>query len=164
MIIELILNRWWVPAYFRKGILLFKKSFRFYKESSPLIDDLNSDLTFEFHRALLPAIVFDNISDNEIAFRESFIHFGIPNLFIMRGLIKIDKTKRQVIMMGFLNWYVLCILCTFALYILIAPENITERINLFGLFLLIIVILYLGIIFKFRLYHKIFKYIENKYL
>jgi hypothetical protein len=160
--IELILGRWWVPVYFQKGIPLFKKSFIYYKDLSISTSNLSDDLSVKFHRIILPAIIFKKISEQEIAFRETFIHyFQFP--YIMRGLVKIENNKRKFIIFGYINWYVLCLLFIFVLYILSDPLNFTHLREMIGLFLLILVIIYISVKFKFRLYIKIFKYLENKY-
>ena len=162
-IVEMILNRWWSSVYFRKGILLFNKSFRFHREPSPSIIDLNTHLTFEFRRVLFPNMAFYNISNSEIAFRASFVNLVFIYFYIMRGLIRIDKKNGRVTILGFLNWYVLCSLCIFALYIIIAPPTMARRIELFGLFLLVCVLLFLGILSKLRLYNKIYRYTKKEF-
>lgn len=164
MFIELLLIRWWVPVYFRKGIPLFKKSFLFNEEQSFSSTELHIDLSVKFHRTILPPIIFRNISDHEIAFRESFLRFPISRISIGHGLIRIDNIKREVTLIGYPFWSIFCLIFFFILFIITDPLHLTHLSNRLGLLTLFLVIIFIDIKFTYRLYFKIYKYLEIKYL
>lgn len=160
LIVETLLSSYWVSSYFRNGIAVFTKTFPFNEVTSISPDDLSS----KFHRPSL-SIVFVNISKYEIAFREpvKIILIHPFYVFLMRGIIKIDMQNKKIIVVGYANWYWLCLIFFFFLYILSDPLNVTHVTNMSGLLILILGILFLLIKSKIKLYIKIFKYLEEKY-
>lgn len=106
IIAEWIISGGWFPFYFRTGIPLFRRSFRFFEQ--PAISPDN--LTTEFTGGFFEPIVFHAISSHEIGFREKFSSFRLSFAYtaVMRGLIRIDHSHHEVSVTGYANWYIVC--------------------------------------------------------
>jgi len=103
-IAEIALSGRWVPFYFLKGIILFKKSFCF-AETPDVSPD---DLTTRFSRGVVTPIVFYPLDEDLIAFREKMLSFRLFNYTpVMHGLIRVDRERREVSVTGYANWFAL---------------------------------------------------------
>ena len=155
IVIELFCNGWWITVYFRNGIPIFRKYIEFIEGTSISTEELSGELCIFF-----PARTFNNITNNDIAFRE--VWFLRPWISIMRGLIHIDNKERKITVIGYINWNVFCIFF-FPLNILADPGNRTHIFDMLRLFGLAVIIIFVVLKFKYKVYEKIFNYLKNRY-
>jgi hypothetical protein len=162
-VFELILTRFWVPFYFRKGIPLFRRSFRFSEGTSIPIDFLTENLSSNFQSPSWLRLhnIFHIISNCEIAVRDAW--FLKPNITTMRGFIRIDNEKRKITVIGYLNWYVLFVLCFFPLNILADTGDSAHIFKMFRYFILTLVVIIFFLNFRYKMYPRMFKYLEGIY-
>jgi hypothetical protein len=155
---ELLMSGGWLPFYFRAGIPLFRRSFRFFEQPAISADNLAAAFTGGF----LEPIIFHSISPQEIGFREKFwgLRLSFSYTAIMHGLIRIDNSQHEVSVTGYANWYILCLIAIIISYGLSSFGNdfwnfdVTLFLLLFFLFLYFI---------QFSRFTKIFRYLENEY-
>lgn len=105
---ELIVSGLWIPFYFRTGIPLFRKSFRFSERPMFSADELSH----HFQSGILAVLVFHESSPGEIAFRQGFMKFSFfpSHYLVMRGLIQVNEWKHEVSVTGYTNWSpILCV-------------------------------------------------------
>jgi len=155
ILIELFCYGWWIPVYFRKGIPIFKKPLDFIEDNNISAKDLSRDLCVCF-----PSMTFYNITKFDIAFRE--VWFLRPWISIMRGFIHIDNEGRKITVIGYINWFVFCIFFI-PLNILADPANSTHIFDMLRLFSIAVIIIFVVLKLKYKLYEKILNYLRNKY-
>jgi hypothetical protein len=102
----------WNDRYFTSGIPIFRRVLRLPRVSKRILD--NGSLTNHFQRASslfsLPSLIFRDLNSCRIAFRGEIFgpYTSIWNFFpVMRGLIRLNKEKGLLEIIGYLNWYVL---------------------------------------------------------
>lgn len=61
------------------------------------------------------------ISENHYAFREKLLHFGIGYSPVMRGHITFNPATGEIMVCGYLNWYIPAFACSLLLYLLTLP-------------------------------------------
>jgi hypothetical protein len=102
LFIEAVLLAFWVPAYFRRGIPVFREVLRIPCQPEEIAATLSTQFT---NTVSLPRLVFRQISEYEVAFQEAG---GITPLWsylpIMRGLI-CARPDGTTVVVGILQWY-----------------------------------------------------------
>lgn len=100
LFLELHLSSGWNRFYFTKGIALFKRSIPL--AYSP---NLSSEtLSMNFNKESSHAMVFHQLSHEEIAFREEYQSFRLSSITpVIHGLIKYKEGNLEII--GLLNWF-----------------------------------------------------------
>jgi hypothetical protein len=103
VIAEIILSGRWTKFYFLNGLTLFKKSFTF--TGDPHLSA--EELSMHYSQGISMPIVFHELYQDAIGFREKMFSFQFW-LFrytpIMHGLIRIDRSQREISVTGFANW------------------------------------------------------------
>jgi hypothetical protein len=109
--LEIFLSLTWNSWYFRQGIPIYRKIYPI-----PAAMELTAKVATD---KWIPDgwkfdLIFHDVSENEIAFREEFklIVIGFRYSAIMRGFIKRNAANSSVEVVGKLNWFVVI----FALY------------------------------------------------
>lgn len=111
LLIEAVLLVSWNRAYFAWGLPLFNR--RIAVPTSALVRFPFGRLQVEVASEKWPELLFRPLSKRSCAFRESLgIHFGWRYPPIMRGLIVIDRQRREIRVVGWCNWTVLYALGT----------------------------------------------------
>lgn len=134
---EVICALWWVPFYFRTGIPLYRRSFRFAERPLIAADDLSG----RFRGSIVASpIIFHALGPSDIAFIENVF---APRLLsytpVMRGLIEIDEASRRVRVTGYLHWYPLAFSALFlSMGFGLSRDEFGPSVLLFPLFLLLI--------------------------
>jgi hypothetical protein len=101
-IAETVLNSRWVPFYFLKGIILFKKSVSFAEPPYLSPDDLST----QFSQGIVSPIVFYPLGEDLIAFREKLFSFRLLHYTpVMHGLIRIDRQQHEISVTGYANLF-----------------------------------------------------------
>ena len=151
-ITELVLSVLWTPFYFKTGIPLFHKSFRFDDANdAPGISD--TELSHAIKRIFTSPVLFHSLSTNEIAFRESW--FGLRLVYyppMMHGLIRVDDLNKQVSVTGYIYWWYLC----FVVLVVVYGSS--------SLIWLVVLITAMTYLIQFFLFRKIFNYLVEKHL
>ena len=100
VVIEMIVSGTWQSFYFTMGIPIYKKTATLTSQTKPSPEDLNG----LFSQSMAAPILFKQISDNQVAFREALFSFRIMNYTpVMHGLIQYSPGEVQVI--GLANWF-----------------------------------------------------------
>ena len=150
-IIEYLLSGTWQPLYFRVGIPVFKKSILIKNKINLHLDELNE----EFNGKYASPIVFREIKDNVVAFREALFTFRLLSYTpVMHGLIRSTRTKIEVV--GYANWY--------ALSFWLLTAYFSFQIFDFEIIFMLFVTVMLGSIYyvQYRRYKRIFEHLKNK--
>ena len=117
LLLELIVQFAWTPAYYGWGIVLFKRRIATpaaaHVQLSP--GSLERDMAVDTR---LP-LVFHAMPDGRIAFRESFAVRFYP---VMRGRIEVDARRREVRVLGLCNWNTLAISLSVPIMIALRPS------------------------------------------
>lgn len=101
VITESILSGRWAGFYFLYGLTLFKKSFTFAGDPHLSAEELSQD----FSQGISTPIVFHELDQDTIGFREKMFSFRLFNYTpIMHGLIRIDRIHREMSVTGYANW------------------------------------------------------------
>jgi hypothetical protein len=104
--------RFW-PRYWRAGLVIFKKSYRYSRSQS--VPTILEKLERSFPTYGVMQVGWKQLGENEIAFverRKSF-GFGLAYSPVMRGLVRIDPVTQSVEVTGKLQWYFLLLLGAF---------------------------------------------------
>ncbi len=104
LLIETRLASKWSSLYFKKGIQLYAKEMQI-RSSALNIDDLEDSLNNSFKgTGFSPSILFQQLDDKTIAFREKLFEFSLFSYTpLMHGKIEINNAQFHVT--GFSNWY-----------------------------------------------------------
>ena len=101
MIIEQFLSGLWVPAYFRYGIPLFRRSFSDF--GRPPFEIEADTLTKKVgHTFWLTSVFFNSLGPGEIAFRQAKFTLYTP---VMHGIIRHNRNDGVVTITGYANWF-----------------------------------------------------------
>lgn len=104
MICESIVSALWFDVYYRYGLPVFNQKVDIKKFRTDYANDLER---FQDSGATRP-FIFRAISSREIAFREKMYGlYWLDYLPVMRGFIHVTKNRRNVLLTGKLNWYIL---------------------------------------------------------
>lgn len=129
-IVELVLALTWNRAYFSWGLPLF--TCRVEATTSGLVRFPFPRLESEVEPTRWSRLVFRQVSARTCGFREStMIHVGPGYLPVMRGLIVIDRQRREVRIIGLCNWSVLLML---VMTIIALPANPAAMLILMAFF------------------------------
>jgi len=132
VLVETFLSGMWTPVYFSKGISIYHRNITI----SPGIQRIP---TAELIEAILPdsgwhaPILVRQIGENQFAFREKMIHFGMAYTPLMHGYIKCDPYSGQIEIRGNANWFPVCFFIYFLMFFLTMPLDASDFI--FPLFL-----------------------------
>jgi hypothetical protein len=104
---DTILGATWNRFYFTTGlpILVLRVSVDNHHTNIPA----SSLLETQFRSDWYASLAFKEISPNSFGFRERLFQFRLMRYSaLMHGLLVFDYDKGQVVVKGFLNWFVLC--------------------------------------------------------
>jgi len=109
----LILSALWNRFYFHTGIPVFSRVVDLESVKEEKIRVISAVLHNDENETMGnfgPKILFKEIAENELAFREEIWGSSIFRYFpIMHGRIIIDPEMKQLKVLGLTNWYVLCL-------------------------------------------------------
>lgn len=104
----MIVSGLWQPFYFTLGIPIYRKSNMLKSPIKPSPEKLN-DI---FSKGMSTPILFRQISNNQIAFREALFSFSFMSYTpVMHGLIQYYEGEFQVV--GLANWFAPAFLISF---------------------------------------------------
>ena len=155
VIAELIISGRWLPFYFRTGIPLFRRSFRYTEHRAISPNSLSDEFT---GGGITVPLIFRSIGPNEIAFREKFFSlrlFGYTT--VMHGLIRVGNAQLQVSVTGYANWFPLVFSATF-IYMAVSFSGPDIRYLLLLFLFVLLTILYL---IQFVRFSKVFRMLER---
>ncbi len=117
LLLEMMVQFAWAPAYYGSGIALFKRRIATPAAAPVRLSpgSLERDMAVDTR---LP-LVFHGMPDGRIAFRESFAVRFYP---VMRGRIEVDARRREVRVLGLCNWNTLAITLTMPFMIALRPS------------------------------------------
>jgi hypothetical protein len=157
---EIIMSGFWVPIYFQKGLPLYKKTRSYYNEESTLDIDVDA-LSIIFKRRWVQSIIFRLLSSNEIAFREKIFEIAFMYYVpIMHGLIRIDRNRMSVSLIGYVNWSI-PIGIAFFINPYYSDSPFTRNSPMFIYFLLIVLLF--SYFAQLRIFNKIFERVMKDY-
>ena len=105
---ESLLAAFWIPAYFRSGIPVFRRDYRLAGHPGAL--DLEAVATHFRGEGRLPDLVFREIGRGEYAFREAMVWIGrARHMPVMHGRIVIHPTQATISVVGHLKWFALAL-------------------------------------------------------
>jgi hypothetical protein len=120
ILIELILSAKWSPFYFTVGIPIYQRIIM----ARPGIVRMPSagevEATLPDSGRSAPMLV-RRIGENRFAFREKLFHFGVAYSPLMHGCIACNPVTGEIIVRGYLNWYILIFSCYFFVFSLLLP-------------------------------------------
>ncbi|HDS1038078.1 TPA: hypothetical protein QDZ42_001273 [Stenotrophomonas maltophilia] len=120
LLIEVLLLLRWAPFFFGTGIVLFNQRIAASPDelSQLSLAGLEHDLPIDRWMRL----VFHALPDGSVAFRESFApNFGGRYFALMRGLLVVDKRRREVRVIGRCSWFALVLTVLVVPIILVRP-------------------------------------------
>jgi len=156
VIVESVLSGRWASFYFLNGLTLFKKSFTVADDPRVSVDDLSQD----YSQGLSTPIVFHEFGQDAIGFREKMFSFRLFHYTpVMHGLIRIDRVRREISVMGYANWspivFAIVFFSTF-------PRATLEK----GIYIFIILFFFviIGILYAIQLsrFSKIFEQVKER--
>ena len=108
--IEAILQATWNRFYLTKGLAIV--TFHFpslaLRKGLPFLSELKDEFPFSvslpFTGSSLPEIVFREVGNHTLAFRERIFSRRIP-IGLMHGLLEFQPKKRQVVVIGIVSWF-----------------------------------------------------------
>lgn len=143
--IELILQLTWQPLYYRSGIPLF--SVRIPAPAASRSRLVAAALEHDVAEDGALVLAFRQLSDSDIAFRESCGLTMRRYYPAMHGLIVIDAGRREVRVMGLANWFTWGLLLLIGAMIAVNPAA--------AVMLLMLPILFLGYWLQRRRYQNV---------
>jgi len=102
-IVEVILWLTWSAAYFRSGILIFRRE-RPFSQLKDVALDLDQ-LRESFRSLVFPPLAFRRLTHGEYAFREGFSLKPLSHSSLMHGLIRVDPVRHVLIVEGRMLWF-----------------------------------------------------------
>ncbi len=114
-IIESIFSARWNSGYFQWGIPIYSKRFPYGGTADTSIGE--AILNEAFKKSFTSSLVFKEIDPNIFAFREKLFEFKfITYTPIMHGRLEIDKSTREIKVVGLLNWWIIAFVLTFLIF------------------------------------------------
>ena len=107
-LVDTILSATWNKAYFTFGIPIFVKRIPVALQHSniPSVRQLEA----RFYSTWTSSLVFKEIDLHTYGFREKFFEFRLArHLAIMHGILVFDRNNGEVVVKGFVNWFILSI-------------------------------------------------------
>jgi hypothetical protein len=108
--IEAILQATWNRLYLTKGLAIIMLRFPSLaiRKGLPFLSELKDEFPFSanlpFIGSPLPEIVFREVGNHTLAFRERLFSRRIP-IGLMHGLLEFNPKKKQVIVVGIVSWF-----------------------------------------------------------
>ena len=136
VIVETLLNARWSPHYFSKGISIYHHTVTMPPNigMTPTAEAIESNLP---DSGWYPPILVRKIGENQFAFREKMIHFGIGYTPLMHGCLMCDPYSGRIEIRGYANWFPMIFSCYFLMLSLSMPLDslgVIFPLFLFGLF------------------------------
>ncbi|TWI04644.1 hypothetical protein IP90_00777 [Luteimonas cucumeris] len=120
VLVEALLMFLWSRSYFSWGLPVFKQCIA--APAAALSHLPFNWLEGEYPPASWASIVFEPLSGNMCAFRESLLMPRGPGyLPIMRGLIVADRQRREIRVIGWCNWSILLIAASLVPALVVMP-------------------------------------------
>ena len=114
VVAETVLSARWYPAYFRTGLVVFRKAVEL-PGTSPILPPATT-LQAAMKSAWLPSFLFREVSPGEVVFREKLLEFSLLSYTpLMHGHIDLPPYSRIAVVRGRLNWSVIFFVLFFAL-------------------------------------------------
>lgn len=121
LLIEVLFLFSWAPFYFRTGIVLFNQRIAASPAELGQLSLAGLERDIPIRNAI--RLVFHALPDGSVAFRESFApFFGRRNFPVMRGLLVVDKHRREVQVIGRCSWLALILTVLAVPITLVLPE------------------------------------------
>jgi hypothetical protein len=106
LIAEMRISSKWKAFYFLKGPVIFLKKYRI--NSADSIYDLSTKLEQQFSNNWLPSILFRQLDQDAIAFRETLFEFVLLTYTpVMHGTISVNQTASEITITGRANWFLM---------------------------------------------------------
>ena len=136
VLVEVRLSGTWNESYFRKGAILYRKTFDF----AGLSIDGSSIEAVEKHSrdSIWPSFLFRSIGTNVYAFREDLLDRPFSKfsyLPIMHGTIRLIHDRPAIVVTGLGNWYFLALLMLL-IYVALSSNDSLSLIGSVPVFLL----------------------------
>lgn len=140
LIIEAALAATWNHFYFTVGLPIYIKRIPVSLFSFPPLDFMRLEAEFTSswrHKSL----VFKQMDSNSYAFREKMLEmrWGRSSSEVMHGLLILDQSQQQVVVVGYANWWML------GLALLIVAMSLTfgsQGLLIAGVYLLVVLFVY----------------------
>jgi hypothetical protein len=131
--VEIFLSGRWTPVYYSKGISIYHRNITVSAgiQKIPKAELIEASLPDSGWHA---PILVRQIGENQFAFREKMIHFGMGYTPLMHGYIKYDPYLGHIEIRGIANWFPVCFSFYFLMFFLAMPLDTSDII--FPLFLL----------------------------
>jgi hypothetical protein len=143
ILIEIIFQLSWFKIYFKNGIPVYKKKYRYFGSLKEPFDA--QYLENELKSGLRCTIFFRKFNEFECGFREKLWEIRIFNYIpVMRGVIRGDEKNTSFYIIGYLNWYIFL----FVSYVLISTALGSGP--TWGPLLLIALIMYIIQLYRFN--------------
>lgn len=120
LLVELVLSARWSPFYFTAGVPIYQRIVMVQSgiERMPTAAEVEAALPESGRSA--PMLV-RRIDKNSFAFREKLFHFGIGYSPVMHGCKTCHPDTGLIKARGYMNWYIVILLCYFLLFSLAIP-------------------------------------------
>lgn len=120
MLLELLLLLFWVPLFFRTGIVLFNQ--RIAASPAELTQLSLIGLEYDLPTDKWQSLALRALPDGTVAFRESFAPgYGGRYFPLMHGQLVVDKRRREVRVIGRCSWFALALTVLVLPIILVRP-------------------------------------------
>lgn len=132
ILVELILSARWSSFYFTAGIPIYQRIIKAQPGivRMPTAGEIKATIPDSGRSA---PILVRRIGENRFAFREKLFHFGIAYSPLMHGCITYNPANGEIIVRGYLDWYIVVFTCYFLFFSLLLPFDPVDVIILFCL-------------------------------
>lgn len=104
LIAEMRASSKWKIFYFLKGPVIFSKTYKLKAINS--INELSRELENNFARKLFPSIIFRQLDENVIGFREKLFEFAVLAYTpVMHGTVMVNNVGLEITVEGRPNWF-----------------------------------------------------------
>ena len=104
LIAEMRVSSKWKRFYFLKGPVIFSKNYNV--NAINALNELSRELENNFARKWLPSILFKQLDQNVIAFREKLFDFAFLSYTpVMHGTVLVNNAGHELTVQGRLNWF-----------------------------------------------------------
>jgi hypothetical protein len=113
MLADIILSATWAKFYFTTGLALFSRDvpIEIHHTNSPSASLLNSKL----YSFWMGAFIFKQLEANKYGFRREFFSFAPRPM--MHGLVSFDPENNRLIVIGYLDWFMVVFSGTFLVFV-----------------------------------------------
>jgi hypothetical protein len=118
--VELLLSARWSSCYFTAGIPIYQRIMTAQPGivRMPTAGEVEAALP---DRGRSAPMLVRRIGANRFAFREKLFHFGIAYSPLMHGCITCNPATGEIMVRGYLNWYIILLSCYLLLFSLLSP-------------------------------------------